>query len=383
MEKIYYELRDRLARTPQGFPSTGTGLELKILKKLFNPEQAELFVKLADNRTLFQMAVRPDNKKLQKKLKMTEEALDKKLKEMSSEGLLLRQRLNDNPDTPEYFLPGYIVGLYEYSGKKMDKELAQLCMEYISYIAEWMNAVPTKQLRAIPVEKTINTEKTVLPYNKLSEVLKGHTRYAISPCVCAKEHSVLGKKCKGPMERCISFDWYADHWIDSGLGREASLEEVNDLLIEAEKKGLMMFPSNTFPIIGMCLCCDCCCSALKIINYEKAPARNIQSAYAAKIDPEKCEGCGTCVDRCNIAAIKNNNDIYEIDLDRCLGCGLCVSTCPNDAIEMFNNGKTYEVTKGSIPMCLNIYEEQIKVGNLPKKDLPKVKLTKFLLKLFS
>lgn len=53
---------------------------------------------------------------------------------------------------------------------------------------------------------------------------------------------------------------------------------------------------------------------------------------AAKVDAEKCTGCGACVDVCPVEAIKLHNELAIIDEDICTQCGLCVDECPNDAI---------------------------------------------------
>ena len=55
---------------------------------------------------------------------------------------------------------------------------------------------------------------------------------------------------------------------------------------------------------------------------------------AAKIDSEKCTGCGVCVDVCPLEAISLNDGIAVIDEDSCTECGLCVDECPNDAISL-------------------------------------------------
>jgi len=55
---------------------------------------------------------------------------------------------------------------------------------------------------------------------------------------------------------------------------------------------------------------------------------------AAKIDSEKCTGCGICVDVCPLEAISLNDGIAVIDEDTCTECGLCVNECPNDAIRL-------------------------------------------------
>jgi len=42
MNKIYQKLADELDKIPNGFPKTKSGVELKILAKLFTIEEAKL-----------------------------------------------------------------------------------------------------------------------------------------------------------------------------------------------------------------------------------------------------------------------------------------------------------------------------------------------------
>ena len=54
----------------------------------------------------------------------------------------------------------------------------------------------------------------------------------------------------------------------------------------------------------------------------------------ARIDVEKCDGCGTCVEACPSEAIKIDNNIAVVDEEECVDCESCVDECPNDAISM-------------------------------------------------
>ena len=47
---IYTRLREHLDELPGGFPATETGVEIRILKRLFSPPEAELADKLERHR---------------------------------------------------------------------------------------------------------------------------------------------------------------------------------------------------------------------------------------------------------------------------------------------------------------------------------------------
>jgi len=45
--QIYYDLREQLDEYSVGFPATKSGVEIKILERLFSEEEAELYLNLS------------------------------------------------------------------------------------------------------------------------------------------------------------------------------------------------------------------------------------------------------------------------------------------------------------------------------------------------
>ncbi len=54
----------------------------------------------------------------------------------------------------------------------------------------------------------------------------------------------------------------------------------------------------------------------------------------AKVDPEKCTGCGDCVEECPTDAIKLENEKAVVIEDECVDCGACADVCPSEAITL-------------------------------------------------
>ncbi|MBI4961821.1 MAG: 4Fe-4S binding protein [Desulfomonile tiedjei] len=51
------------------------------------------------------------------------------------------------------------------------------------------------------------------------------------------------------------------------------------------------------------------------------------------LNPEKCTGCGTCLEVCPHAVlVKDNGKVRIEDRDACMECGACARNCPAGAV---------------------------------------------------
>ena len=55
----------------------------------------------------------------------------------------------------------------------------------------------------------------------------------------------------------------------------------------------------------------------------------------AKILPQQCVACGTCLDVCPRGALSIfHGSFAQVDITRCVGCGLCARECPAGIIKL-------------------------------------------------
>ena len=59
--------------------------------------------------------------------------------------------------------------------------------------------------------------------------------------------------------------------------------------------------------------------------------------HSVYIDPEKCNGCTTCLKHCPTEAIRIKDNHAVINPDRCIDCGECVRMCPSKAKKAMSN----------------------------------------------
>ena len=51
------------------------------------------------------------------------------------------------------------------------------------------------------------------------------------------------------------------------------------------------------------------------------------------INKEECNGCGACMNACNVGAIYLVDEKAFVDQERCTSCGNCIEVCPVQVIQ--------------------------------------------------
>ena len=327
-DDIYHKVAGVLDTLPNGFPATENGVEIKLLKKVFTPEQAALFCEM---RLTFETA-----EEVAKRTGCPTEGLMEKLVSMAKAGQLFMVKLGET----RYFkmLP-WVFGIYEFQGARMDREFAELSDEYESTFGRQFFSMRPQLMQVLPVAEEIADGENVLPYEKVSSLIEAGQSFLVNDCICKKRQGLLGQPCDRPVQVCLTVAPIPGVFDNSPRGRVISRSEAYDLLKRTEAEGLVHLTSNVqHGSFYICNCCKCCCGVLEAVNRLGIPAEDVVNAhYYAEIDPDACIGCGICSDeRCQVAAIEEGEGVHRIIRERCIGCGLCIGTCPAGAIRLYH-----------------------------------------------
>jgi electron transport complex protein RnfB len=321
---IYRRLADHLDRLPGGYPPTESGVELRILRRLFAPEEAELALHL----TL--LAEEP--RVVARRAGLPVEQVARRLAEMERKGLIYGEHRQGKP--PTYMAMQFVVGIYEFQVGRLDAELAADFEEYLPTLFDadvWRRA---PQLRTIPVGESVEPPSEVLPYERAEALVRAESVFAVAPCICREEQALLGHPCSKPLETCLVFGAAAEFYVRNGLGRAITRDEALDVLKQSDAAGLVLQPNNARALGNICACCGCCCGVLRSAKRHPRPAEILSSAFRVVLNAEACQGCGICVDRCQMDALSLVDGRAALRGERCIGCGLCVTTCPAGALTL-------------------------------------------------
>ena len=307
-----------------GYPTTESGVELKILEKIFTEEEAEMFLQLNLR------AEAPET--VAHRIGRNPEEISSLLHKMAQKGLIFRLRKDDQI---KYAAVPFMAGVYEFQLGALDRELAELMEQYGEEAFHKATAEGATFMRTIPIKRSVDVSYSVSTYDDSRELVKKQNLIAVADCICRTQQGLIDQACDKPVEVCFMFGSWAQYYIERNMARQVSVEEALEILERAEEAGLVNQPANSQNPAAMCNCCGDCCAVLRALNKYPKPAELAISNYFAVVDPELCTDCETCLERCQMAAISiNDDDVAEINVDRCIGCGLCVTTCPGEALSL-------------------------------------------------
>jgi Pyruvate/2-oxoacid:ferredoxin oxidoreductase delta subunit len=322
--KVYKDLQKQLDQYSCGFPTTKSGVEFKILEKLFTEEEAEMYL------SLNLKAETPEA--VAQRLGREPGPVASILHEMGEKGIVFRLQKDE---TVKYGSAPFMLGIYEFQLGRMDSEMAGMYEQYFEEAFLTSTAAVDPLMRSIPVNRSLEVLHPVTTYEDSRAIVKSKKFIALAKCICRVQQGLLDKSCDKPVEVCLLFESWGQHYIDLGMARRITTEEALKVLDESEEAGLVTQPANDQNPGGLCNCCGECCAILRGLNKLPRPAEAVISNYFAVVKPELCTGCETCLERCQMGAIALNDEaIAEINLDRCIGCGLCVTTCADEALHL-------------------------------------------------
>lgn len=324
IDEVYRRLAKRMDEIPNGFPATESGVELRLLAKMFTPEEAHLasVMRLKPESTV-SIANRAD---------VDEETTLDHLNAMASKGLISVTRAEDRT---AFSLRPFVVGFYEAWLPRMDEEYASLFEEYYQKISPELLGLGPSVHRVIPVDVAIQFEVEIFPYESATALLDGAKSWGVRDCICRVQKGLIGQACDHPVENCLIFAPVENAFEQSEDIRPLTKEEAFGVLREAEEAGLVHSSGNyrtgnTY----ICNCCTCSCGVMRGIAEFGIQTAVARSAFRAVVEPEECVGCGNCLDRCQFGALSLVDGTALIDPNRCAGCGLCVTRCSVQALRL-------------------------------------------------
>jgi electron transport complex protein RnfB len=324
-ENVYHKLAQRLDTIPNGFSPTKSGVELRLLAKIFTPAEAALA-------SVMRLTLEPAADIATRAGENPDEVY-RTLKKMARQG----QIQADKRDGQLVFgLMPFVVGIYEEQLSRIDAELADLFEQYYQETGGGAITHDAPAIhRVIPVEESIPVDIEIFPYERASELLAGAKSWGVRDCICRVQQQLIGKGCERPVENCLVFAPVENAFTPNGVNRAITKEEAFRILREAEEAGLVHSTGNfRHEHSYICNCCPCCCGVIRSVAEFGISTAVARSDFHATVDAEVCSGCGDCLDRCHFNALSIPEDVCMVDATNCVGCGLCATVCATGALHL-------------------------------------------------
>lgn len=321
MDNPYKQLAEQLNALPNGFPPTDDGRELKLLAKLYAPEEAGLAAQLLPSlETVEDIAARTGREAA---------GLRDQLKAMSRRGLIEAGRKDG---VLGFKLLPFVVGIYEMQVGTLDAELARLFEDYFQQFSQMLRVKPQVH-RVIPVDETIRNPMEVRPFESAAEIVNAMQSWGVQDCICRKQKALIGEGCDHPIDVCMVFHPRPNAFDTHPVIHALTHDEAMGTLRRAAEAGLVHSVSNSAEgVYYICNCCTCSCGILR--GMAELGIANVvaSSAFVNQVDEAICNGCEDCIQSCQFKALSMDGLLAKVDAVRCTGCGVCVIACSTGAL---------------------------------------------------
>jgi ferredoxin len=294
---------------------------LKLLAKLFTPEEAELAAQLTSSlETVEEIAARTG---------WDAAGLRDQLKAMSRRGLIEAAKKDGGLG---FKLLPFVVGIYEEQVSTMDAELARLFEDYFQQFGEMLRVKPQIH-RVIPVNETVRNPMEVRPFESAAEIVNAMQSWGVLDCICRKQKALIGEGCEHPIDVCMAMNPRPNAFESSTTVRTLSRDEAMGTLRRAAEAGLVHSVSNSMEgMYYICNCCTCSCGILRGMAELGIANAVASSAFVNQVDEIICNGCEDCIKSCQFNALSMDGLLAKVDAVRCTGCGVCVLACSTGAL---------------------------------------------------
>lgn len=333
----FRRLQQHLDRQPVGFPPGPDGSDIRLLKHIFTPREAEIATCLSHRpRPLEEIFTRAGH------LVSSARELETHLTSMVKKGGLEFYR---EQGQARYANTPLVVGFYELQVNRLTPEFIRDFKAYSSGKRFGISFLSTgrSQMRTVPVNKTI-VPQPAPAYHRIDALLASAPGpFVVLPCICRKKKQLQGEPCRrtGRTETCMAMGRVAQTLIEMEIGRELPRADAMEIIRQNQDEGLVLQPSNTQTIEFLCACCGCCCSMLGLQRDLPRPLDFWESGFLAVLDGAQCIGCGKCRGTCSTDALflppagaMKTRPRPAMDTTRCIGCGHCAAACPTGALTL-------------------------------------------------
>jgi electron transport complex protein RnfB len=317
----YKKLAEKLDKLPNRYLPTESGVEVRMLEKIFLPEEAAVAAEMFFEKE--SAAV------IASRVSIPEKEAKKTLKSMVRKELIL---FSKGESELIFGLMPFAFGFYEMLGPRLNEEIAELFEQYFQETKGKITGDGMSIHRVVPVQESIKVEIEIFPYEKASDIVEKGKSWGVRDCICRVQKELVGDPCGHPKENCLVIAPVESAFDNSEVDRALSKEEALQILLDAEDAGLIHTTGNYQANHYICNCCTCSCGILRsVVEYNNITGI-ARSDFMAVVDEDHCTACGDCLERCQFNALNVDSPVCEVDSAYCVGCGLCVPVCPDDAL---------------------------------------------------